>query len=458
MKLFATLSLFYLSQALDLSDDLEVILDNYQGVGLTAWSVETDTGAVCTQGAAGSRINANITNNDFVLEGDSRHHVGSVTKSMTASLLAIILEQAKPQEEISATFRSVIPNTERFEDGWDTTLDQALPDMDTGNYGNVTLRLLVSMLSGIPDGPSAPTETYGTTFYPVDADAIRLERRLAVQDALHLEPSAPAGTNFEYSNWNFMIAGHIIEETLNMSWEEALKTMLFEPLGFNMELDDMFGPVPIEREPAAHYLDNELIPCDPEEDVCDNPAVIGPAGTVSVPVAAMARYLSWHVECHKGRDNSILSQQACMELHSPPEPDITPYGYGWVCLEMDVLGGQACNHNGSNLLNFYLAWISFNQDRAYVGYTNSARDSDGEMVDDALALGVQAHLFGTETCDDPWESRFYETRTNSTTSEPTPVSVSPTKSPVRAPVAEPDESSDASMTLAGLLSLLNLFL
>jgi len=418
MKIRAIFSLLSLGliQGLDLSNDLEGILTEFEGVGLTAWSVDTYTGAVCTQGSVGRRINADVPeNNDFVLDGDSRHHVGSVSKSMTAALLAIVLEMSQGEDALGN-----VVNPVRFQNGWDTTLAQALPDMETGKYAEVTLRFLVSMLSGMPDGPSAPTDMYGNTYYPVDADVIRQERRLAVQDALQLEPSSEAGTTYEYSNWNFIIAGHIIEDALDRSWEEALQTLLFEPLGMRMGLGDMFGPVATERDPWAHYLD-ELIPCNPEEDTCDNPAALGPAGTVSVPVAAMARYLSWHVECHKGRHTNILSQEACVELHSPPKPDVTVYGYGLLCFpEVDWAGsGLACFHNGSNRLNFYLTWMAFQQNRAYVGYTNSARDGDDDMVEEALALGVLAHLEGRETCDEPWASSYYAAVSPGATEAPT---------------------------------------
>ncbi|CAB9519337.1 beta-lactamase [Seminavis robusta] len=174
-----------------------------------------------------------------------------------------------------------------------------------------------------------------------------------------------------------IVAGHIVEETTGMTWEAALASLLFEPLGIQLTADPiskMTGAPNNSRDAWGHSKClNFLIPCDPAFPFfeCDNPTVYGPAGTFSGPHAAMARYLAFHVACHRGdHDGLLLSQESCQTLHSPANASITTgfgvYGYGWFCIEE----GRVCYHDSSNVLNLYEAWLVFDKNRAYAAMTN----------------------------------------------------------------------------------------
>jgi len=445
MRTLCYIAILCLARAADLSKNLETILDEFQGVGLTAWSVDTTDGAVCAQGAAGRKSNQNLVNNAFTLTGDSRHQIGSVTKSMTATMLAMIFEHVMYGNSTSSLLQAADENQRltKFVLGWDTTLADALPNIVDHVYLNVTLRDLVSMFSGIPYGPVEQSDEYGVCDYPINSKGIREERRLATEFALQIEPLSQPGTSYEYTNWNYIIAGHIIEETLDTTWEEALQNMIFEPLGMKMDISDMFGTVATDTAPWPHFS-NELIPCNPFLGPCDVTAVYGPAGTVSVPVAAMARYLSWHVECHNGRDTRLLSQQACQELHTPPRPDIEAYALGWECVyDFEWAEGPACAHSGSNGMTFYMAWIIFGIDRVFVSYANTQREVDWGMMESAFGLTVETFLDGNETCTAEWESSYYQ---SASTELP---AVSDTSTPTSAPtendiVVAPSSSSGSN--------------
>ena len=158
--------------AASIDDEVSEILDEYGGVGLTAWSVDGE-GNLCSLGAAGERIKD--SGEHFVTTGDSRHHIGSVTKSMTASLLAILIEDG------------TIPG------GWETTMRELLPVAEGTAYENVTLRQLVSMLSGIAFVPPEDTE------YPAfDPNDMRSMRRAAAEAALLSTPVNEPGTTYQY--------------------------------------------------------------------------------------------------------------------------------------------------------------------------------------------------------------------------------------------------------------------
>jgi CubicO group peptidase (beta-lactamase class C family) len=271
LKLFVTLLVFQgLTPCANgaASIDVSQILEDYSGVGLTAWSVN-GKGNLCSIGSAGERIKG--SGEEFITTGDSRHHVGSVTKSMTAVLLAILINDG------------TIPN------GWDTLLQSILPMAMSTAYGNVTLRELCGMLSGIRRDP--PNEWYYQQMEPND---VRAQRRLAAADALHSLPIHTPGSAYNYSNWGFIVTGHIVEELTDLTWEDNIKTRLFSPLGITLgNTTDFTGAPNNNVDPWGHSRVNE-IPCNPATSLvmCDSPRLYGPAGTFSGPLAAMAKYFA----------------------------------------------------------------------------------------------------------------------------------------------------------------------
>ena len=408
-------------------------LAEWEGIGLTAWSVDSQAN-VCTLGISGERIRG--SGQLLQTTGDSRHHVGSVTKSMTASLLAILIQQGH------------LPY------GWNTTMAQVIPEATDGPYENVTLRELTGMISGMDNIPPQDIE-----FPPFDPEDLRSFRKAVAVAAVNYPPVHPPGTAYLYSNWAFITAGHVIETITEMVWEGALGTYLFEPLDIDLG-DDMaqfVGAPNNDRDPWGHQ---GFDPCDPSIDECDNPSVLGPAGTFSGPVAAMATYFAWHLACHNGQHTTLLPQAACQEIHQPADPTVSAYGYGWVCYDHSEVEGRVCTHNGSNLFNYYNVTLSFARGKAYTGYANAA--SRPEMQNALMVNQVVGSLFDlnhdAEECTVPFTSSFY---INQPTTQPSDIPSS-MDSPSEAPSVEPTSSAPGvlwtgSLLTASFLSFLLLF-
>jgi CubicO group peptidase (beta-lactamase class C family) len=183
--------------AVSLNSSISQIREEYAGVGLTAWSVD-GAGKLCSLGVSGERIKG--SGELLLATGDSRDHIGSDTKSMTATLLAILIEDGTVGKE-----------------GWETTLGKVLAVAQGTSYENVTLKELVSHLTGIPSD-------YTDTF-------LFNNRTNVTITTLHVPPVSPPGTAFLYSNYNFIVAGTIIEVLTNSTWEDVLAERLFLPLG-----------------------------------------------------------------------------------------------------------------------------------------------------------------------------------------------------------------------------------
>ena len=145
---------------------------------------------------------------------------------------------------------------------------------------------------------------------------------------------------------------------------------------------------------------------------CDFIRAYVPAGGFSGPVAAMARYFAWHIQCHNGEipandpSASLLSQESCQQIHQPFDKSINDqYGYGWMCSTVDWANGLVCTHGGSNDLNLYDVWLSFDMDRAFVAYTNGVQRERryGEYTPEQLMLNatINATIMGDQECDSP---------------------------------------------------------
>jgi CubicO group peptidase (beta-lactamase class C family) len=262
--------------------------------------------------------------------------------------------------------------------GWDATLGALLPSLAGGGaYASVTLAQLVGMLSGIPTNPPD-----WWSYHNADG-TLREKRAACAADGLASTPEVEPGTGHVYSNWAYVVAGHLIEETLDMEWEDALIARVFVPLGLCVTRDDSFGAPGATSDPLGHH---NGVPCDPltqsecigtGDYLCDNTPVLGPAGTFSGSRSATSGYLAFHVRCHAGEDASgLLTQAECIALHRPADPAVNnQYGFGWNCVTRDWAGGNdklACTHTGTNTLNYMIAWIAPGIQRAFVAYANTA--------------------------------------------------------------------------------------
>ena len=173
-----------------LHEQLNATLHAHSGVGLVSYGVEQH-GRVCGFTAVGERIRG--TGEPMPADTRSRYMHGSVTKSMTTTLMAILMHDGT----LNAT--------------WDSTLTTVLPSLATGTaYANVTLRQLVGMLSGmeanrpfwwayeprlqVPQLPDAIRDASQPTYMN---GTLRERRLAATRDILRTEPLAPPGTSHE---------------------------------------------------------------------------------------------------------------------------------------------------------------------------------------------------------------------------------------------------------------------
>ena len=254
---------------------------------------------------------------------DDRWHVGSITKSMTATLLAVLEDDGL----LSA----------------DDTLAALLPDVEmAGGWSACTLHHLVTHTAGAPR--DFPSESQAV--WPDTAEELVAERRRFIADVLAAEPESPCGESFAYSNVGYTIAGHIAETIAGEPYQSLIQNRVFAPLAL---LSAGFGAPRGEypdQEPVGHLvLLRRRIPADPFETRADNSPLIAPAGTVHMTIGDLARYGAVHLAGDYGVEPVLLPQSSWQRLHTPFLDD---YASGWVVYERDWAGGSVIWHNGSN--------------------------------------------------------------------------------------------------------------
>ncbi len=264
---------------------------------------------------------------------DDRWHVGSITKSMTATLLAVLEDDGL----LSAgdTVSALLPEVE-VADGW----------------GACTLHHLLTHTAGAP--ANFPSKVQSV--WPDTAGELVAARRRFVAGALAKEPESPCGERFAYSNVGYTIAGHIAETVAGKPYESLLQERVFTPL---MLTSAGFGPpqgAAPNQEPIGHLvlLRWFRLRADPFKTRADNSPVTAPAGAVHMTIGDLTRYGTAHLEGESAASPALLPHTAWERLHTPVLDD---YARGWVRVERDWADGPVLWHNGSNTMWYALLML-----------------------------------------------------------------------------------------------------
>jgi len=261
---------------------------------------------------------------EVALEPTDAFHLGSDTKAITASTVARLVD------------RGVLR--------WDESLAEAMPEFTDMNpaFKAVTLEMLLRHVAGLPQsGAFTPEFTEGfDESWPVVQQRAWMARRF-----LSRPPLEPPGTRFVYSNYGYLIVGHILERVTGTAWEDLVRQEVFRPLGM---VDCGFGPTATKATPSGSWAhdvkDGRYVPTEE-----DNPPLIGPAGTVHCSLEAWARFARAHAHPDAGE---WLTSPSMAHLHEPNEVAGTSpgkdIGLGWGVTRTDP---PRLTHSGSNGYN-----------------------------------------------------------------------------------------------------------
>jgi CubicO group peptidase (beta-lactamase class C family) len=277
---------------------------------------------------AKSSVGINTTNEGESVNQSSRFHIGSTTKSMTAVLIAVLVEKNKL--------------------GWDWTLEKCLPDIPMlDEYKKVTIHdILVNKAGIIPfqrtdlEDPHIVKKLWDEIplKYP---DPVKQRIKMA-NIVLSLKPFVEPGTKAVYSNAGWALAGLIIDKVSGSPYEKFLQQKIFDPL--NMVNAKTGGWPASEKEPLqprGHFPDEKLPKPQELKDKYTLPEWMNPAGGVHCSILDYALYVKDNLMGLKGK-GKILSQEGYQRIHSVQETssmkdmyigtnqDVeSAFGYGW---------------------------------------------------------------------------------------------------------------------------------
>ena len=162
---------------------------------------------------------------------DMRYSIGSISKQFTATAILLLQEQGKLS--------------------LDDAVGKYVPGLTRGN--EVTIRQVLSHTSGYQD--------YAPEDYPVASQLGKVTPREILDrwatKPLDFEP----GTQWQYSNTNYVIAGLIVEKVSGQKLFEFLGEHVFRPLGMKSAWNS--DETELTRTDAAPYMHNALGPARP---------------------------------------------------------------------------------------------------------------------------------------------------------------------------------------------------
>lgn len=239
--------------------------------------------------------------------------IGSTTKTYTGTAIMMLVEQGLV--ELDAPVRRYLP-------------DFRLKDESAA--ADVTVLQLLNHTAGWAGDVEV------NTGYGDDALARYVERLVEV----HQE--APLGERVSYNNAALCVAGRVIEVVTGTTYEQAIRDMVFEPLGLN---EHFFFPWEImtRRFAAGHALMRDELQVTPwYEARAGHP----PGAEHAASVRDQIRYARFHL----GDGDGILRPETLKQMRTLTTPQGSGqrggmFGITWMLYEIDGVGIVA--HGGS---------------------------------------------------------------------------------------------------------------
>lgn len=256
----------------------------------------------------------------------------------------------------------------------DDEIGKHLPDLPNDEWKVRTIRNLLSMSSGIPElkmceGGTEDGKLCGTAPYPFNScgEGFKCEGVNRLPYMEYLEKLAPApmqfdsGSEYFYSDTNFVILGELIEELSGQSYEDYLSDNVLSPLGMSSTEPNTVPPpsIPGLATGYRHVTENpgpEAVECISFENPPDNCSSAPPSGEMceAIPVDELRLPLQsfssgWLVttqpdmtkleQALSSMSPTLLNEESFKKMWTNTELNdgkFERFGLGWdVCSELD---------------------------------------------------------------------------------------------------------------------------
>ncbi|WP_260697090.1 serine hydrolase [Streptomyces sp. 130] len=280
---------------LETCPDRDTLIELAENTGVTGGQLAVLHGGVLTTRAFGTEE----FGTGRPVGDDSLFAYGSVTKAFTAALLLQLVSDGDLE--------------------LDRPVGGRLPDRRPGAQAVLaaTPRMLLSHTAGLPSDHDDERARTLRDWYE------------GFLDRADAHPTGwPVRGAFSYSNVGYGIAGRLIETVTALSWWEALRTYLLEPLGTGIRLlgGTPLGPGPAPA-PCGHRTrtgagGNEVVHAVPAR----TDAGSMPAGGLAGSATDLVRFARMHLDRPEDRAGTDLVDPDVLREMGRPVPGPGPYG------------------------------------------------------------------------------------------------------------------------------------
>ncbi|MEM8616369.1 MAG: serine hydrolase domain-containing protein [Pseudomonadota bacterium] len=278
-------------------------------------------------------------------------HIGSNTKMLTALLYARLVEADLAR--------------------WQAKLPELFPDMADEMdpaWQAVTIEDLFAHRAGL-----GQLDGFWASARRNDPNPMPEQRLATTKAALTIPPKGKVG-DYDYTNLGYVIAGAAIEAVLEragtpLTWEAAMQIYLFDPLASDGP-PAVFGYGAPQTGPQGHrsFLGTPMQP-QGRGAGADNPAALGPAGTLHANLHAHASLAMSFLDS----EASLISLESRTKLTTRYPNADSRYGLG-VGIISNAEYGTYFGHSGSNTM--WLSTIRLHPNAGFVLIVNSNQFND----------------------------------------------------------------------------------
>ncbi|MBO0858331.1 MAG: beta-lactamase family protein [Chloracidobacterium sp.] len=345
-------------------------------------------GTIVTSKGAGEIIVTGVrkAGTDVAVTANDKWHLGSDTKVMTTCLLAALIEEKKLK--------------------WETTMAEIFPEQAKAmspELQKLSLLHLLSHQAGLP--PNLIWRSFAMRYrwigwipynmppnliwrsFAKPGKALKEQRAAVVERVATIKLNSEPGTKYEYSNLGYVVAGAIAEKVSGKPWEALMQKIIFDPLGMKSAGFGGLGTPGRIDQPWPHRANGK--PTKKNGPDLDNPAVLGPAGTVHCTLSDWAKFIADLLRGARGQDGLLKSESYKQIQTSHFEGD---YALGWLVADRKWGNGKVLTHAGSNTMNFALAWVAPLRDAAFLVCTNMGGDNAARAADEITGLMIKEHF------------------------------------------------------------------
>lgn len=279
--------------------------------------VGDDDVAVLTTGV----LNRSLPGASAEVLPDSLFQIGSISKVWTATVIMRLIEQG------------------RF--ALDTPVQELIPGIRLANdvlSDGITVRHLLTHTSGL-DGDVFTDTGRGDDCLQKYVDLLA-----------DVAQNHPLGATWSYCNAGFSLLGRIIEQTTGKVWDEAMRELLYTPLGLT-------HTVTLPEEAIMHSAAVGHVGEGEQETVAPVwalPRSLGPAGLITARAQDVLAFARLHLAAGIGGDGTrLLEEQTVADMQAfhveVPDKHVLgdSWGLGWI--RFDWNGDRLYGHDGSTI-------------------------------------------------------------------------------------------------------------